>query len=180
MTDYTINTSFGASYSDISVSSTETSQREVPLPVVPSAPQRDVGENKPVPEKKVPVHNWIFGEIPKIPVLEAVEGIRFDFNYGIRILLPDNAKTYHVAFMDIDTGMTIYSSDAKPGSLVTSTKKFYTNFRLVIHEKGKDEPVFTHDMDLTGKEVMVQLPVGTIGDSIGWFSYVERFQKKHG
>lgn len=26
---------------------------------------------------------------------------------------------------------------------------------------------------------MIQLPVGTIGDSIGWFSYVERFQLKH-
>ena len=42
----------------------------------------------------------IYGEIPQIPVLEAVEGIRFDFNHGLRILFPHNGKEYHVTFSD--------------------------------------------------------------------------------
>ena len=121
----------------------------------------------------------IYGEIPQIPVLDAVEGIKFDFNHGIRILFPQNGKTYHVTFLDIDTGVILYSNDTVPGAFVTSVKKFYIRFRLIIHEKGNEKPIFDHDMDLTDKEVMVQLPVGTIGDSIGWFSYVERFQLKH-
>ena len=121
----------------------------------------------------------IYGEIPQIPVLDAVEGIKFDFNHGIRILFPRNSKIYHVTFLDIDTGVILFSSDTQPGAFITSVKKFYIKFRLIIHEKGNDKPIFEHDMDLTDKEVMVQLPVGTIGDSIGWFSYVERFQLKH-
>ena len=61
----------------------------------------------------------------------------------------------------------------------SSVKKFFIRFRLIIHRKGETEPIFTYDYDAKDKEVMIQLPVGTIGDSIGWFSYVERFQKKH-
>ncbi|MBR7156426.1 MAG: autotransporter strand-loop-strand O-heptosyltransferase, partial [Lentisphaeria bacterium] len=121
----------------------------------------------------------IYGDVPQIPVLEAVEGIRFDFNDGIRILFPHNGKEYHVTFSDIDTGIILYSADTVPGAYVTSVKKFYIKFRLIIHEKGGTEPIFTYDYDAKDKEVMIQLPVGTLGDSIGWFSYVERFQQKH-
>ena len=81
--------------------------------------------------------------------------------------------------MDIDTSVILYSADTVPGAYVTSVKKFFIRFRLIISRKGENEPIFTHDYDAGNKEVMIQLPVGTLGDSIGWFSYVERFQKKH-
>lgn len=126
-----------------------------------------------------PKHPSIYGEVPKVPTQDAVEGIKFDFNDGIRILFPHNGKEYHVTFTDIDTGIILFSQDTVPGAYVTSVKKFYIRFRLIIHRKGGKEPVFTHDFNAENREVMIQLPVGTIGDSIGWFSYVERFQKKH-
>jgi len=121
----------------------------------------------------------IYGKISNIPLLNAVEGIKFDFNEGIRILFPHNGKTYRCVFSDIDTGVILYSADTVPGAYITSVKKFYIKFRLQIFAKDGKEPIFTHDYDCKDKEVMIQLPVGTIGDSIGWFSYVERFQKKH-
>lgn len=93
----------------------------------------------------------IYGEIPQIPTLDAVDGIKFDFNHGIRILFPHNNKTYHVTFLDIDTGVISYSADTVPGAYVTSVKKFFIKFRLIIHEKGKDEPIFTHDYDCRDK-----------------------------
>lgn len=120
----------------------------------------------------------IFGSIPEEPTQEAVEGILFDFNDGIRVKFP--TAGYRVCFSDLDTGIVLYNNEvAAPGTLVTSVKKFFVRFRLQIFRKGGTEPIFTHDYDASGKEVMIQLPVGTIGDSIGWFSYVERFQKKH-
>jgi autotransporter strand-loop-strand O-heptosyltransferase len=121
----------------------------------------------------------VYGDIPSEPVMEAVEGIKFDFNHGIRVRLPRNGQEYRVTFSDIDTGVILFSADAAPGSIITSVKKFYIRFRLIISRKGDPTPIFTHDFDATDKEVMIQLPVSTIGDSIGWFSYVERFQKKH-
>ena len=103
----------------------------------------------------------------------------FDFNDGIRILFPQNKKEYHVVFSDSDTGVILFSQDTVPGAFITSVKKFYICFQLAIYEKGGKEPLFTHDFDARDKEVMIQIPVGTLGDSIGWFSYVERFQRKH-
>ena len=136
-----------------------------PISQATGAPDLAPGE-KPDPKKQPS----IYGEIPQIPVLDAVEGIKFDFNHGIRILFPQNGKKYHVTFTDIDTGIILYSADTVPGAFVTSVKKFFIRFRLIIHDKGNDKPIFMHDYDATDKEVMIQLPVGTIGDSIGWLS----------
>eukprot|EP00828_Plagiopyla_frontata_P029397 TRINITY_DN38036_c0_g1_i1.p2 TRINITY_DN38036_c0_g1~~TRINITY_DN38036_c0_g1_i1.p2 ORF type:complete len:182 (+),score=10.22 TRINITY_DN38036_c0_g1_i1:157-702(+) len=135
---------------------------------------------QPVPPQSAPAKKdkSVYGDIPSEPVMEAVEGIKFDFNHGIRVKLPRNEQEYRVTFSDIDTGVILFSADAAPGSIITSVKKFYIRFRLIISRKGDSTPIFTHDYDATDKEVMIQLPVSTIGDSIGWFSYVERFQKK--
>ena len=164
MNDFTINTNHDLKDFSIGINSTPA----VPAPA--AAPSQFPQQNP---------QNKIYGDVPQIPILDAVEGIKFDFNEGIRILFPHNGKEYHVTFLDIDTGIILYSADTVPGAYVTSVKKFYIRFRLIIHRKGGTEPIFSYDMDLKDKEVMIQLPVGTLGDSIGWFSYVERFQQKH-
>ncbi len=134
-----------------------------------------------------PRQSSIYGKLPDVPTMDAADGIKFDFNEGIRILFPHNGKAYRCVFSDIDTGIILYSADTVPGAYVTSVKKFYIKFRLQVFPKienpvpeHRPEPIFTHDYDCKDKVVMIQLPVGTIGDSIGWFSYVERFQQKHG
>ena len=71
-----------------------------------------------------PKQESVYGEIPPVPVMDAVEGIKFDFNDGIRILFPQNRKEYHVTFSDIDTGIILFSQDTVPGAFVTSVKKF--------------------------------------------------------
>lgn len=158
----------------------------IPAPVVsqptsPSAPTASNSSTSPISNvpKEKPKQKSIYGELPAVPVMDAVEGIKFDFNHGIRILFPKNGKTYRVMFSDLDTGIILYAADAVPGSFITSVKKFFIRFRLQIFNVGGTEPIFSHDYDATNKEVMIQLPVSTIGDSIGWFSYVERFQQKH-
>ena len=185
MPDFTLNPDFGATAGNYSfnvgpATAPQSSQAVAPASAAPIA-SNATGDPDLAPGQKRPANaqKSIYGEIPQIPVLDAVEGIKFDFNHGIRILFPQNDKTYHVTFMDIDTGVILYSNDTVPGAFITSVKKFYIRFRLIIHEKGNETPIFQHDMDLKDREVMVQLPVGTIGDSIGWFSYVERFQLKH-
>lgn len=145
---------------------------------VPTAPANGI----PVsggPQSGAQKQKSIYGKVPEIPTMDAVEGIKFDFNDGIRILFPPTKKTYRVMFSDIDTSIVLYNAETVPNAYVTSVKKFFIRFRLQIFEKDGKEPIFTHDFDARDREVMIQLPVGTLGDSIGWFSYVERFQKKH-
>ena len=84
----------------------------------------------PAQAQQQPKQPSIYGPVPQIPTQDAVQGIKFDFNEGIRILFPRNGKEYHVTFTDIDTGIILYSADTMPGAYVTSVKKFYIRFRF--------------------------------------------------
>ncbi|MGB2579917.1 autotransporter strand-loop-strand O-heptosyltransferase [Elusimicrobium simillimum] len=86
---------------------------------------------------------------------------------------------WYVQFEDIESGNTIYSADIEEG-LVLSAKKYYVPFRILIWKGDEKEPFFVHELDLKGKEVHFKFPVGTLGDIIGWFPYVEKFCLKHG
>ena len=124
----------------------------------------------------------IFSRPPEIPTQVTPQGIRYDFNDGLRVLIPENAdRDYRVVFSDLASGLIIYAMDVPKGGMVTSNKKYAVPYQLDIYEAGKtDAPLFTHQMDCKGKEVLLELPVGAIGDTIAWFSYAERYQRKHG
>lgn len=101
---------------------------KIDSPVNPSSDQLMAAPGLAPGQKPDPkAQKSIYGEIPQIPVLDAIEGIKFDFNHGIRILFPLKNKTYHVTFMDIDTGVILYSADTVPGAFVTSVKNFISS-----------------------------------------------------
>ena len=89
----------------------------------------------------------VYGDISDLPVMEAIEGIRFDFNDGIRVALPPNGKSWRIAFSDLDSGLFLYNSVVQPGGMVTSVKKFYTNFKLELFRPGESTPAFTHEFN---------------------------------
>jgi autotransporter strand-loop-strand O-heptosyltransferase len=109
------------------------------------------------------------------PTQKGPRGIRYDFNHGARIALP--AGDWHVRLRDLDTGNVLFETDSK-GGFVSSSKKYYVRFGLEVWEAGK--PILQHDYLASGRRVLVQLPVGTLGDTIGWFPYAVKFQRKHG
>ena len=47
---------------------------------------------------------------PETPTQEGVDGIRFDFNHGLRVKFPDDGG-YRCGFKDLDTGYLLYSMD---------------------------------------------------------------------
>ncbi|MEX3983817.1 autotransporter strand-loop-strand O-heptosyltransferase [Paraburkholderia sp. EG287A] len=107
-------------------------------------------------------------------------GIRFDFNRGARVQLP--AGNWRVTLRDAEANITLFAQDisVKPGEIggASSAKKYYVPFEVVVEQNGKE--VLRHRMDLKGKPVLVQFPVGTLGDLMGWFPYAAKFEKQHG
>ena len=85
-------------------------------------------------------------------------GIRFDFNYGVRVTVPQGE--YRVKFIDRKACLTVYDAPAS-GVLVTSSKKYFIDFRIEVYEK--DQLIFAHDLDLRGKKVLLKFPVGILG-----------------
>lgn len=103
-----------------------------------------------------------------------VEGLAFDFNYGARVQVPEGK--WRVRLIDRDADITLYDAEAE-NAIVTSTKKYYVNFRIEVEKDGKT--VFTHDYNAQKKRVLIKFPVGTLGDIIAWFPYALVFKYKH-
>ncbi len=77
---------------------------------------------------------------------------------------------------DLDTGNTLFETEFKAGR-VNSSKRYFVRFRVEVWQQGKS--VFSHDYSAAGKDVLVQYPVGTLGDTLGWFPYAVKFQERH-
>jgi autotransporter strand-loop-strand O-heptosyltransferase len=104
-----------------------------------------------------------------------IAGLEFDFNYGLRIKVPEG--DWRVRFTDRDTFVNLFDARVSD-TIVASTKKYYINFHIEVYRE--DKLVFEHNLDLKGKKVLIKLPVGTLGDVIAWFPYARRFREKHG
>ena len=112
---------------------------------------------------------------PELPTQLGPQGIRYDFNDGCRVLVPEG--DWRICISDLDTGNIVFETQIKAGR-ITTTKRYYVRNRLQIWSSG--ELVFSHDYDVRDQQALIQLPVGTLGDTVGWFPYVVKFQQQHG
>lgn len=110
------------------------------------------------------------------PTQQGPMGILYDFNDGCRVLLPDAEHPWRVRLSDIDTGNILFETDLKAGR-INSTKRYFVRARIEVWADGKE--VLRHDYSAENRDVMVQFPVGTLGDSLGWFPYAVKFKDKH-
>jgi autotransporter strand-loop-strand O-heptosyltransferase len=110
-------------------------------------------------------------------------GIRFDFNHGARVVLPARAAgKWRVRLRDLDTGNILFQSENK-GAFVSSSKRWFIRFGVevwALDDAGVASPVLSHEYDASGREVLIQFPVGTLGDILAWFPYAARFGQFHG
>src|SRR6185503_3448964 len=118
-----------------------------------------------------------------LPTQLDISGIRFDFNMGARVVLPPlESGSWRVMLRDLDTGNILFES-TNQGAFVASTKRFYVRFAVdvwLISETGESTQVLAHEFDCRNKDVLIQFPVGTLGDIVGWFPYAATFAKVRG
>jgi autotransporter strand-loop-strand O-heptosyltransferase len=120
--------------------------------------------------------NPYFVEVPEVPTQEGPRGIRYDFNDGARVLLPQGH--WYVQLEDADADNILFGANTD-GNWVLSTKKYYIRHRIRVWDRDSDTELMDVTMDLKDKPVLVKMPVGTMGDVIAWMSAVDRFQRKH-
>ena len=120
----------------------------------------------------------LFVEPSQRPTMTGPEKIRFDFNFGCRVELPPvtKGKKWKLRFTDTVTANTIFETESEGGSF-QSTKTYFVPFNIECWLDNK--LVFAHQLSLKDQLVQVQIPVGTLGDVIAWFPYIDLFQKKH-
>ena len=116
-----------------------------------------------------------------VPTQAGPEGIRFDFNHGARVVLPPRTQgAWRVRLRDIDTGNILFESENQ-GATILSAKRWFVRFRVEVWaiEDGVAREVLSHDYHPADKDVLIQFPVGTLGDVLAWFSYAARFATTH-
>lgn len=116
------------------------------------------------------------------PTQAGRDGIRFDYNYGARVVLPNRTEgKWRVRLRDLDTGNVLFQSENR-GAFVSSTKRYYVRIGIDVWEvddAGAATEVLSHTYDARDRDVLIQFPVGTIGDTLGWFPYAARFAAVH-
>jgi autotransporter strand-loop-strand O-heptosyltransferase len=79
-------------------------------------------------------------------------------------MFPESEHPWRVQFRDLDTGNILFSTELK-GGRANSSKPYFVRFRLEVWQR--DEQLICHDYSAKGREVLIQFPVGTLGDTIG-------------
>ena len=113
--------------------------------------------------------------VGEIAVQTDIEGLRFDFNLGARIMVPKGK--WRVRIIDLSTATIVYDQTISDIS-VASRKRYYVPWLIeVFDEQGK--LVFRHQYDPKGKKILLKNVSDALGDSIAWIPYAREFKKKH-
>lgn len=95
-------------------------------------------------DKEVPAQKpYMIFETGEVMQESGLPGIKFDFNYGARVTVPQGE--YRVKLIDRSACLTVYDAPAS-GVMVTSSKKYFVDSRIEVYEK--DKLIFAHDLDL--------------------------------
>ncbi|MBV8191083.1 MAG: autotransporter strand-loop-strand O-heptosyltransferase, partial [Alphaproteobacteria bacterium] len=139
-----------------------------PATAVSSATAAPAASASAAPEVKPP-----YPPPAAVPTQRGPLGIRFDFNNGCRLLLPESEDGWRVRLSDLDTGNVIYETSLKGGA-INSSKRYYVRFRIDVWQREK--LVMSHEYSAKDREILIQFPIGTLGDTMGWFPYAVKFQ----
>ena len=112
-----------------------------------------------------------------LPTQHGPKGLRFDFNDGCRVFLPESDHPWRVRLSDLDTGNVLYETEIKAGR-INSSKRYFVRFRLEVWQQN--ELLLRHDYSAADREVLIRFPVETLGDTMGWFPYAVKFKERHG
>ena len=110
------------------------------------------------------------------PTQAGPKGVKFDFNDGCRLIVAEDKAPWKVRLKDLDTGNVLFETQFNAGR-VNSSKRYYVRFGIELLQE--DKVVFTHDYSAANREVAIQFPIGTLGDTLGWLPYAIKFQEKH-
>ena len=124
-----------------------------------------------------PPRKRVYPDPAPVPTQEGPNGIRFDFNDGFRVTVPDNGRPWKIRLSDLDKGTIEFEAELRAGG-IRSKKRYYARYRVEVWQPG--EAIFVHDYSADSREVLVQIPVGTLGDPIGWLPYAVKFRDRHG
>ena len=102
-----------------------------------------------------------------------VEGLRLDFNCGLRLQIPRlDDDEFRVVIGNAESG-EIYFDEEVSGVILVSFEKYFIPWQIDVFYY--EAHIFSHTLDLDGQEVYFKFLSGALGDAIALFPYVADF-----
>ena len=86
---------------------------------------------------------------------------------------------YNVKFIDATTEETVHQGAIPANHWLAPYRKWYTKWRATVTEEMFQKEIFSEELNLKGKKVLVSFESSSLGDNIAWVPYIEEFRKKH-
>ena len=113
-------------------------------------------------------------EEPVSGEVEGLEGVRLDFNCGLRLQIP--VGNWHVKICAGSGGVVCFDEDVS-NILLISAEKFFVPWEITLSLNG--DFVFFHRFSAEGQRVCFHYHGGGMGDHIALFPYMEAFRRIH-
>lgn len=147
------------------------------------AGQESSQESKPKPQQPLPPEHGLI-QPPPVPTQECEHGIFIDFNFSMRVSVPKplEGEGWRIQLYDQDAEVGLLDQPCFDLGHASTAKHHFLNGKITvfkIHKDGKQEVALEHKYNAQGRDVLIVFPVGSLGDSLGWMPYAEKFRKKH-
>ena len=133
------------------------------------------------------VYNKVSSKTMKTSALHVYDKVRKNINNNkIEINFIDGTAVningqqpinYNVKFIDNDTNDLIYQTTIKNNSWAKPNRKWFTNWKVIVTEQNGNS--IEQTMNLKNKNVLIEFDSKSIGDTIAWIPYIEKFKSKH-
>ena len=115
---------------------------------------------------------------PSIPTQTSPHGLRYDFNNGLRLMLPQG--NWRVDILDDSSGVLLHTCQVK-GDWVISPWKYFIPYGIQVTDLNSGALVLNTALHLNKQSVLVRCsPSSGLGDLIAWMPVIDAFGKKHG
>jgi autotransporter strand-loop-strand O-heptosyltransferase len=136
-----------------------------------------LASSSPPPTPPAPSEAPFNSALAELPTQQGPLGIRFDFNDGCRVALPEGQHPWRIRLSDLETGNILFETTLKAGQ-VSSSAHYFVRFRIEASQNEKS--LFVHEFSASKRDVLIRFPVDTLGDVLGWFPYAVKFKERHG
>ena len=93
-------------------------------------------------------------------------------------IIGNEDKQFLVEFIDAKTNNIIYSDKIYGNMWSTCSRKWYVDWKIVVKDIDGNL-VYETIFDLNKKNVLIDFESSSIGDTLAWIPYVDKFRKKH-
>ena len=103
-----------------------------------------------------------------------IDGLRLDFNFGLRLDVPDG--NFRVKISDFDSGQIFFDKYISGGRLI-SVERYFIRWHVEIFLD--DRKIFSHTLDLEAQPVAVVCKFEALGDMLALMPYFAEFKRVH-